>query len=291
MSSFDGRQQMTIERGGGGMKFRGSTTGIGDQAWSSWRTVIDDDNIESQSVNFANTADNANTVGGISVDRIVYGEGPNGKSTYNGNANVSDSSNASGFYFHNDATGMPPGWHTWISARADSWSGADGYGFQLANSFWNGDLRHRRQTSGTWHAWTTIVSSANVGSYALPIGGGTLTGELNGTSSVFSSTVTASDFIGSSDKRLKKEIKSLKVKEIKSEYKTFVFKSDKTNQKRTGVIAQELELNHPEFVRTDEKGMKSVSYGDLHSAEIAYLKAKNKELENKLELIMNKLGL
>lgn len=107
----------------------------------------------------------------------------------------------------------------------------------------------------------------------------------------FTGTVTATDFIGSSDKRLKKEIKTLKVKEIQSVYSTFVFKSDETNQKRTGVIAQELELNHPEFVRTDEKGMKSVSYGDLHSAEIAYLKSENKILKAKLELIMNKLGI
>jgi hypothetical protein len=36
--------------------------------------------------------------------------------------------------------------------------------------------------------------------------------------------------------------------------------------------------------------MKSVSYSDLHSAEIAYLKQENKLLKEKLELIIAKIG-
>jgi hypothetical protein len=104
-------------------------------------------------------------------------------------------------------------------------------------------------------------------------------------------TVTATDFIGSSDIRLKENIKTFVTTKINSNYKTFNFTDDDTKQTRTGVIAQELEVNHPEFVRTDSKGMKSVSYGDLHSAEIAYLKSENEMLKAKLELIMNKLGI
>ena len=50
MSSYDGRQQMTIERGGGGMKFRGSTTGGTNSDFSSWKTVIHDGNFQNYSL-------------------------------------------------------------------------------------------------------------------------------------------------------------------------------------------------------------------------------------------------
>ncbi|OCA74480.1 hypothetical protein [Chryseobacterium arthrosphaerae] len=39
LNSSDGRQQLTIERGGKGMKFRGSTAGSGNSNWSGWRDV------------------------------------------------------------------------------------------------------------------------------------------------------------------------------------------------------------------------------------------------------------
>jgi|694.fasta_scaffold03074_20 hypothetical protein len=45
MNSSDGRQQLTIERGGGGMKFRGSTSGSGDISWSDWRNVWHSSNL------------------------------------------------------------------------------------------------------------------------------------------------------------------------------------------------------------------------------------------------------
>ena len=45
LNSSDGRQQLTIERQGGGMKFRGSNYGSGNQGWSSWKTVWDDSNL------------------------------------------------------------------------------------------------------------------------------------------------------------------------------------------------------------------------------------------------------
>ncbi len=39
LNSSDGRQQLTIERGGKGMKFRGATTGSGSSGWSGWNEV------------------------------------------------------------------------------------------------------------------------------------------------------------------------------------------------------------------------------------------------------------
>ena len=44
-------------------------------------------------------------------------------------------------------------------------------------------------------------------------------------------------------------------------------------------IAQKLEEKHPEFVRTDNKGMKSVAYVDLLIAKIAELEARLEKLE------------
>ena len=99
----------------------------------------------------------------------------------------------------------------------------------------------------------------------------------------FAGSVSAVEFIGTSDLRLKENIAILPPKRINSVYKSFNMIGNE--QVRVGVIAQELEVENPEFVRTDEKGIKSVSYTDLHSCEIAYLKDKIKKLEE----LVNKL--
>ncbi len=100
----------------------------------------------------------------------------------------------------------------------------------------------------------------------------------NDQTAIFSSTVTATNFILSSDKRLKENIKKVDNKHIDVDWKTFEMKSNE-GQSRYGVIAQELEEVHPEFVRTDDKGMKSVAYIDLLIAKIAELEARLDKLE------------
>jgi hypothetical protein len=100
----------------------------------------------------------------------------------------------------------------------------------------------------------------------------------------FTGDVTATNFVLSSDKKLKSKIEDVVPTNINANWKTFELKSEK-GQKRYGVIAQELEKEHPEFVRTDKEGIKSVSYIDL-------LVAKNAELEDritKLEKLIEKL--
>ena len=90
----------------------------------------------------------------------------------------------------------------------------------------------------------------------------------------FTSTVTATNFVLSSDERLKENIQDFDYEQyIKMNVKTYELKSEK-GIKRTGVIAQELEVDHPEFVRTDEEGMKSVAYTDLLMAKVAELEAR-----------------
>jgi len=86
-------------------------------------------------------------------------------------------------------------------------------------------------------------------------------------------TTTATNFILSSDKRLKENIEEVCDNRIKADWKTFELKTEK-GQKRYGVIAQELEKTNPEFVREDTQGFKSVAYIDLLIAKIAELEAR-----------------
>ena len=94
----------------------------------------------------------------------------------------------------------------------------------------------------------------------------------------FSNTVTATNFILSSDERLKENIEEVCDNRVKADWKTFELKTDK-GQKRYGVIAQELEKTNPEFVREDSQGFKSVAYIDLLIAKIAELEARLEKLE------------
>ena len=92
-----------------------------------------------------------------------------------------------------------------------------------------------------------------------------------------SSTITASNFILGSDFRLKNFITPLTPKELNVDYKSFEMKNE-PGQLRYGAIAQEVEEKHPEFVRTDADGYKSIAYIDLLVGEIAYLKEEVKRL-------------
>lgn len=50
LNSSDGRQQLTIDRAGYGMKFRGSTSGSGGNTWGDWRTVWSDLNFSQSNI-------------------------------------------------------------------------------------------------------------------------------------------------------------------------------------------------------------------------------------------------
>ena len=72
-------------------------------------------------------------------------------------------------------------------------------------------------------------------------------------------TVTASDFILSSDERLKTCIEAFSIAPINIEYKQFNYICE-PKQLRYGVIAQELQLFNPELVKVGSDGMLGVSY-------------------------------
>jgi|2_EtaG_2_1085320.scaffolds.fasta_scaffold02899_4 uncharacterized protein YaiE (UPF0345 family) len=94
----------------------------------------------------------------------------------------------------------------------------------------------------------------------------------------FTSTVRASNFILSSDERLKTKIKDLEPTKIDVDWKSFEMKEVEGDY-RTGVIAQDLEKSHPEFVGEDEEGFKSVKYIDLLIAKISELESRLAKLE------------
>ena len=91
-------------------------------------------------------------------------------------------------------------------------------------------------------------------------------------------TITATNFIFSSDERKKTKIADLSCDNIDVSWKSFEMK-DNEGEYRTGVVAQELEQKHPEFVNTNDEGFKSVKYIDLLIAKIAELEARLEKLE------------
>jgi hypothetical protein len=103
---------------------------------------------------------------------------------------------------------------------------------------------------------------------------------LNNTNDITSGTLTAVNFILSSDRRLKENISYIKkLHKFDVDFVQFNLKSD-PGQLRYGCIAQDLEKVAPELVRTDSEGMKSVAYIDLLIVKIAQLEQRVKELEN-----------
>ena len=99
--------------------------------------------------------------------------------------------------------------------------------------------------------------------------------------------VTATNFILSSDRRLKTDIMPIDLTGIdKIKFKQFTMKDDPARL-RYGVIAQQVERVAPELVYTDDKGMKSVAYTDLLVAKIARMEELIKLLEKRIKTIEN----
>jgi DNA-binding beta-propeller fold protein YncE len=85
---------------------------------------------------------------------------------------------------------------------------------------------------------------------------------------------TSTTWTCTSDQRLKKDIQSLPTDENLSKLLSlrpvsFAWNTQTDNKKRYGLISQEVEQYFPEFVNTDENGMKSVSYGSFTTTLIA----------------------
>jgi Chaperone of endosialidase len=92
----------------------------------------------------------------------------------------------------------------------------------------------------------------------------------------------SSDMVISSDLRLKEnlEVISSSLEKIKtlSGY-TFTMKNSTSGERKTGLVAQEVEKVLPEVVREDENGFKSVAYGNIAGLIIESIKSLDKKID------------
>lgn len=89
--------------------------------------------------------------------------------------------------------------------------------------------------------------------------------------SVQSGTATATNFILSSDRRLKKNIKNYDPKPLNLKYRTWDWKKDGRPGK--GFIAQEVQKTNPEYVVEGADGMLAVDYIGILIAKVAELES------------------
>ena len=92
--------------------------------------------------------------------------------------------------------------------------------------------------------------------------------------------------VQTSDRRLKKNIQNLNSpleKTIKMRGVSYQWKDENKSQRnQIGVIAQEVEAVYPEFVITNENGMKAVNYAQMTAVLIEAMKELNAKV-NRLE--------
>jgi hypothetical protein len=97
-----------------------------------------------------------------------------------------------------------------------------------------------------------------------------------GLAGYFEGNVTATGTVTqNSDLRLKTDISSLENtldKVLRLRGVSYVMKADENKERKIGVIAQELEMEYPELVLTDDQGMKSVAYANLTAVLIEAVK-------------------
>ena len=160
----------------------------------------------------------------------------------------------------------------------------------------NVNSSNRTYNTGIW-AVAQGTGSANYAIYGQASNGsenwaGWFQGDINVTGNITYGGTSSQ----SSDLRLKTNIKQLdgsldKVLSLRGVSYNWIDPS-KTQRTQIGVIAQEVEEIYPEFVYTDNKGMKSVNYAQMTAvlieavkglnAQIEQLKLENKDLEAKV---------
>jgi hypothetical protein len=120
-------------------------------------------------VDSARVSDSASTLGGIPVERFVFGD--NGSGTIK-NSGPFGNIAKSGFY-NNDTSTDAPNPSTWTHLIHSDYTGDDNWAWQLAANFEAGNLEEystRIKVNGNWYVWRKIwttkdISQANVDSW------------------------------------------------------------------------------------------------------------------------------
>jgi hypothetical protein len=111
----------------------------------------------------------------------------------------------------------------------------------------------------------------------------------NGTfAATFASSVTATAFFESSDKRLKKELNANPIVNGISNIKPKLYIKD--GKEELGYYAQDLKEVLPSAVSKNKDGFLSLSYAQVHTAKIAELETEVKELKEIVKTLINELG-
>lgn len=218
------------------------------------------------------------SVGGVQNDVIIksgnltVGTGTQGTKTLNitGDAEISTDAQVLGKLAVGIATGSTAQLHVEFSNALTSNAGI------LIEQNSTGDATTTYNVPAA--SYTLGIDNSNADKFVLS------SGTALGTSDrmvVDSNGITATDFILTSDRRLKENIQDYSVKHIPVRWRTFDMKED--GSPSIGVIADELEKTNPEFVNKGEtpEDMDSVKYIKLLIAKVAELESRIKELENK----------
>ena len=207
----------------------------GTNSWNGWRTMIDSSNIGSQSVSYASTAgsaSSASTAGSVT-----------GSSTISGYLTLSTNWSVSPYTSAFTIIGTYPS----ITLRNST---AD-YEF-LMHSDAAGDIQYYFGPGYTVNSWTQRYTFGRTGNFEVRTG-----------------TITASgDITAYSDIRVKENIEVIEnaLEKIQAIRGVTFNRTDLENDKgvrHAGVIAQEVLEVLPEVVKTNDKGMYSVAYGNI----------------------------
>jgi len=162
------------------------------------------------------------------------------------------------------------------------------YGTQLYFNY-DGSSMYFRSTRQVVSPWNKVYHSGNLTNtlstnYLPKWNGSSMVNSLiseSGSSISVSGTVTASNFILSSDRTLKTNIQPIIKDYSRLNLVSFNFKNN-LDELRFGTIAQDLLSNgFDEFVTGDKEGEYKVKYIDLLVAKIAYLEVEINKLKNK----------
>lgn len=138
--------------------------------WTSWKTYIHDGNIGSQSVNYASSAGNSDTVDGWHADGFLQKHGW----WYSGES-YSVNNLTSGIVFAYTNHGAPASWGHTIAFTS---GGDNAYVFQLHATGTNRLFMRNKSLEYGWKDWTELLTESNYSQWCLPLSGGTMTGRL-----------------------------------------------------------------------------------------------------------------
>ncbi len=121
--------------------------------------------LDTMSVSYASTAGSADAIDGVGFRNTGSNSGTN-----------ADTIESNGITYYTagvpNFTGNAADGALYSQAYSSSWQ------HQIAGDYRSGQIALRGKNSGTWQSWRTVLDSSNYSSYALPLSGGTLSGDL-----------------------------------------------------------------------------------------------------------------